>query len=154
MAVKIISIATKTPSGCPEELPRFSTKPSKRPQAVSNCVKMPSPCQVLVKSLPDSKICQRYLPTMVNHNGLLERPCLSTNGGLAGVRPRRASSIIAESFKYAKPVVLRPPTPKSRPRGPRDDADMEEKQVKGPGARGAGTIHQHRSLGGRGGPNY
>ena len=34
---------------------------------------------------------------MVNHNGLLQRPCLSTKGGLAVVRPRGASSIIRQT---------------------------------------------------------
>lgn len=43
-------------------------KLSKRPQAVINNVQIPSPCQVHAKSLPDRKIRQRCLPTMVNHN--------------------------------------------------------------------------------------
>ena len=83
----------------PRRASKMPPKPSKRPQAVSNNVKMPSPCQVLAKSLPNCKIRQRCLPTMVNHNGLLQRPCLSTKGGLAVVRPRGASSIMKDGFK-------------------------------------------------------
>ena len=77
----------------PRRASKMPPKPSKRPQAVINNVKIPSPCQVHAKSLPDCKIRQRCMPTMVNHNGLLQRPCLSTKGGLAVVRPRGASSI-------------------------------------------------------------
>ncbi len=76
----------------PRRASKMPTEPSKRPQAVSNHVKMPSPRQVLAKSLPDCKIRQKFLPTMVNHRCLLQRPCLSTKGGLAVVRPRRATS--------------------------------------------------------------
>ena len=99
----MISIATKTPSGCPEELPRCPKNPSKRPQAIINNVKNPSPCQVHAKSLPDCKIRQRCLPTMVNHNGRLQRPCPSTKGGLVVVRPRRASSINFKDWENIPP---------------------------------------------------
>ena len=98
MAVKMILDCPKNVSRMPRRASKMPPKTFKAPQTVSNYVKMPSPCKLLAKSLPDCKIRQRCLPTMVNHNGLLQRPCLSTKDGLAMVRPRRASSINTHSL--------------------------------------------------------
>ena len=54
------------------------------------------PCQVHANSLPFSEIRQRFLSAMAKHDGRLPSPWPLTKGGLAVVRPRRASSIRLE----------------------------------------------------------
>ena len=111
------NMASKTPSRHSKAPPRASKTPSRtsktppktpprRPQELAkrshffvslSLSDMPSLCQVLAKSLPDCQIRQKCMPTMVKHNGPfceVRRMWPSTRGGLAVVRPRRASSIM------------------------------------------------------------
>ena len=91
------STASKKPPRASKTPPRRRQQPPKDPnslpeeswglnldrQTPSGC------CQVLA----NSRMSQKCLRAMAKHNGLLRRPWPSTKGGLAVVRPRRASSI-------------------------------------------------------------
>ena len=139
-ASKTAKIASKTPPRLPNRLPnaflapKISSKPVKTsprglqmPPRRSISLPRPSkmfgsffksllPCQVHAKSLPGSEIRQRFLSAMAKHDGRLPSPWPLTKGGLAVVRPRRASSIlilhwVLEGFRAGGLLTRPPPAP-------------------------------------------
>ena len=75
--------AFKTPSRPPKTPPRAPKTPPRASKMLPRHA----------KSLPVSKISQRCLSAVAKHDGRLSNQWPLTNGGLAVVRPRRASSI-------------------------------------------------------------
>ena len=90
------SSSTPRPPKPPQEASHAAKTPniaSKILQMLVSCPKILLHCEVHAKSLPISKVRQGCLSPQAKHDGLLSKSWPFTKGGLAVVRPRRASSI-------------------------------------------------------------